>query len=231
LREKAYRNFIVDLYHGKPISGYSWLHGVKAGRMVHVGSVDTPVSIGDVKSIVSEFWKSVGKSSASPQTNGIDILGWDFAFDINETAKQHAAANKVDIKFMIIPREVLEPKAVEQGDIHFYELAALDVKARVKGLRAEVDLKNFIVSPEFIPDEVRKAISHWSQWIDYWAIDWNYRNDTFHNEWQSYRTKKDPKIELSASHTYETAGRYTVVVKVIDILGNDTTKMLDVEIQ
>jgi len=59
-------------------------------------------------------------------------------------------------------------------------------------------------------------------------VDWNYRNDTFHNEWQSYRTKKDPKIELRVSHTYEQKGKYQVVVKVIDILGNDTTKMIEI---
>ena len=35
--------------------GYTWLHGVKAGRMVHVGAVDAPVSVGDVTQIAAEF--------------------------------------------------------------------------------------------------------------------------------------------------------------------------------
>jgi adenine-specific DNA-methyltransferase len=73
-------------------------------------------------------------------------------------------------------------------------------------------------------------ISHWSQWVDYWAIDWDYKNDTFHNQYQSYRSRQNPTIELSSSHTYEHTGLYSVVVKVIDILGNDTTKLLTVEI-
>ncbi len=76
-----------------------------------------------------------------------------------------------------------------------------------------------------------RAVTHWSQWVDYWAVDWNYRGDTFHNEWQAYRTKKSPKLELKAEHTYETPGKYTVLVKVIDLLGNDTTKALEVEIR
>jgi len=165
------------------------------------------------------------------RVNGIDILGWEFAFDLNETAAQHAAANKVDLKFKKIPREVLEKKAVEQGDIHFFELAALSVKSKVKGKELELTLKDFIVPPDDIPQDVQSAITHWSQWIDYWAVDWNYRDDTFHNEWQSYRTKKEPKIELSVNHIYEEKGKYTVLVKVIDILGNDTTKVLNVEIK
>jgi len=51
----------------------------------------------------------------------------------------------------------------------------------------------------------------------YWAVDWNCRDDTFHNEWQSYRTKQDPKLELKVYRLYEEAGVYQVVVKVIDI--------------
>jgi adenine-specific DNA-methyltransferase len=82
-----------------------------------------------------------------------------------------------------------------------------------------------------VPAEVRSAIKHWSQMVDYWAVDWDFKDDTFHNQWQSYRTRKDPKLELSVKHEYPEPGKYTVVVKVIDILGNDTTKTLTVEIK
>ncbi|MDE3178838.1 MAG: hypothetical protein KGM47_04180 [Acidobacteriota bacterium] len=60
------------------------------------------------------------------------------------------------------------------------------------------------------------------------AVDWDYKNDTLHNQWQSYRTRKDPKIELGAKYTCPAPGKYSVVVKVIDILGNDTTRTLEV---
>jgi adenine-specific DNA-methyltransferase len=229
-QEKAYRSFILQLYHADAINGFNWLHGVKSKRMVHIGAIDSPVALGDVKAIIQEFWKSVGKFK-DVKTNGIDILGWEFAFDINETATQQAAANNVDIKFKKIPREALDKRAVEQGDIHFFELAGLDVKAKVKGINAELSLKEFVIPPDDVPEEVRKAVTHWSQWIDYWAVDWNYRDDTFHNEWQSYRKKKEPKIDLTVIHEYEEKGEYTVVVKVIDILGNDTTKALKVVVK
>jgi DNA modification methylase len=229
-QELSYRNFILELYHAQPVTGYNWLHGSKSGRMIHVGSVDSPVSIGDVKSIIQEFWKIVGKSK-DIQTNGVDVIGWDFAFEINETARQYAAENKVDLKFKKIPREVLEKRAVEQGDIQFFELASLDIKTEVKGKDLTITLNNFIIPPDDIPEEVRQAITHWQQCVDYWAIDWNYRDDTFHNEWQSYRTKKDPNIVLTTKHTYEEKGKYIVVVKAIDILGNDTTKALTINIK
>jgi len=228
-QEKAYKNFICDLYHAISLEGYTWIHGVKAGRMLHVGSVETPVTVEDIKNSILEFWKLAGKEQAAT-TNGIDFLGWDFAFDVNETAAQFAASNKVDVKFKKIPREVLEKKAVEQGDIKFYELASLDIKTKIEKNKLTVTLNNFIIPPDDIPEEVRESITHWSQWIDYWAVDWNYREDTFHNEWQSYRTKQNPKIELNAVNQYEQKGKFTVLVKVIDILGNDTTKALQIDI-
>lgn len=228
-QEKEYRKFILDLYRAQPISGHTYLHGAKAGRMVHVGGVEAPVSMGDIKSIVAEFWKNAGKDKDIKKT-GIDVLGWEFAFEINETAAQFASSNKVDLKFKKIPREVLEKKAVEQGDIKFFELAYLDVKIRADKKKVSLAIKNFIMPPDDIPVEVRGKVTHWSQWIDYWAVDWNYKNDTFHNEWQSYRTRQKQTLELSTTNEYDGPGTYTVLVKVIDILGNDTTKLVTVKV-
>jgi adenine-specific DNA-methyltransferase len=142
-----------------------------------------------------------------------------------------AAANNVDLKFKKIPREVLEKKAVEQGDIRFFELASLDVEVKTIAAKiVSVTLTDFIMPPDDVPEDVRQSITHWTQWIDYWAVDWNYRNDTFHNEWQSYRTKQQPNLETKTQSRYETSGKYAVVIKVIDILGNDTTKLVEITI-
>jgi adenine-specific DNA-methyltransferase len=92
-------------------------------------------------------------------------------------------------------------------------------------------LEDFVIPPDDVPADVQKAIKHWSQWIDYWAVDWDYKGDTFHNQWQSYRTRKNPDMEREVSFTYEVAGQYMIVVKVIDILGNDTTKAIQVEVK
>jgi adenine-specific DNA-methyltransferase len=35
---------------------------------------------------------------------------------------------------------------------------------------------------------------------------------------------------MQVAHTYSEPGEYTIVVKVIDILGNDTTKTLKVKV-
>ena len=230
-REGRYRRFILDLYHASPISGHTWLHGLKAARMVHVGAVDAPLTLADVKAIAAEVWRAVGKGKDAPKTAGVDILGWEFAFELNELARQVAAESRVDVIFKKIPREVLEKRAVEQGDIRFFELAALSVDLKVKKREVSLKLSDFVVSPDDIPEDVRRAIKHWDQYVDYWAVDWDYRGDTFHNQWQAYRTRKEPNLETATNHTYIEPGNYTVLVKVIDILGNDTTKALEVEVR
>jgi adenine-specific DNA-methyltransferase len=223
-REAAYRKFILDLYRATPITGQTWLHGVKGGRMVHVGAVDAPVTIADVKAIAREVWKAAGSADAKAAA---DILGWEFALELNETARNVAAESRVDVAFKKIPREVLEKKAVEQGDVKFFELGALSVDLKQSKREITIKLTDFVIPLDDVPEEARKAIKHWSQMVDYWAVDWDFKEDTFHNQWQSYRTRKEPKIDLQAKYTYADPGIYRIVVKVIDILGNDTTKTLE----
>src|SRR6266581_5103881 len=146
-------------------------------------------------------------------------------------AKQVAAESRVDVSFKKIPREVLDKKAVEQGDVKFFELGALSVDVKQKGREVSLKLSDFVIPTDDIPEEARKAIKNWSQLVDYWAVDWDYKNDTFHNQWQAYRTRKEPKIELVTSYEYKEPGKYQIVVKVIDILGNDTTKTLELAVK
>jgi adenine-specific DNA-methyltransferase len=96
----------------------------------------------------------------------------------------------------------------------------------------------------------------WEDWIDYWAVDFDYhsRPETiivtlpdatgrmvdrpqrtggfiFENKWQSFRTRRDRTLELeSASYEYPAKGKYRIAVKVIDIFGNDTTKVVEVSV-
>jgi hypothetical protein len=230
VRTSAYRTFILNLYHAQAVGGHSWLHGVKQGRMVHVGTVDAPITSGDVKQIVAEFRKVVGTGKTAPAATGIDLLGWDFAFELNEVARQDAEKAGIDLRLVRIPREVLEKRAVEQGDIRFFELAALSVDAKRTRRKVRLTLEDFVIPLDDVPADVQKAVTHWSNWIDYWAVDWDNQGDTFHNEWQAYRTRKANKIALTTEHEYSDNGEYTVVVKVIDILGNDTTKVLQIKV-
>jgi hypothetical protein len=92
----------------------------------------------------------------------------------------------------------------------------------------------------------------WTDWIDYWAIDFGFENKKevirtknvetgqwdeqwtgsyiFENEWQSFRTKKDRALELTSAPQELGKGKHKIAVKVVDIFGNDTMKIIELNI-
>ncbi len=106
----------------------------------------------------------------------------------------------------------------------------MSVELRKKKCDVTLTLTDFVIPPDDVPQDVQRAIKHWSQWIDYGAVDWDNKGDTFHNEWQAYRTRQNRELQKSVAHAYPAPGEYTIVVKVIDILGNDTTKTMRVKV-
>ena len=95
-----------------------------------------------------------------------------------------------------------------------------------------IELRDYTPSYlDIIETALKKKISSFSDWIDYWAIDFN-KNDTFFNtNWASYRTQKRRQLALeSNSYKYNSAGMYTIQVKVIDIFGITKVKEYPIEI-
>ena len=92
----------------------------------------------------------------------------------------------------------------------------------------------------------------WTDWVDYWSVDFDMESKKeivrtidpetekekeewtggyiFENEWQSFRTKKDRKLELMSAAKEVSKGRRKVAIKVVDIFGNDTTRVIEVNI-
>jgi hypothetical protein len=221
-----YLAFILRLYGSVPLAGLQHIHGKKGSVAVHVGNVDSPVTIGDVASALDEC-VAVGLEE-------LHVLGWEWEMGLNDLVDQLAADRKVRLRLLAIPREVMETQAVEKKDIKFFELAHLAAEAVAAGSHAiRMQLTNFAMSgAEGIDPDVLAKIEKWSDFVDYWAVDWDFRNDTFVNGWVAYRTRKERRLPLESDvHTYGAPGRYGVAVKVVDVFGNDTTRVFPVEVK
>ena len=227
-----YFAFILKLYGAQPISGFEHLHGKKGKAMVKIGTVDAPVTIDEIQHGLDECIRLKQRE--------LHVLGWEWEMGLagQNSARRgglmHDEARVRGVKLILlqIPREVMEQQAVDKDDVRFFELAYLEaVIGMPKKLTAQVKLRNFVIpNSELLPDEVRDKVSRWSDYIDYWAVDWDFRNDTFMQGWVAYRTRKDRTLPLiSDSHTYEKRGNYRALVKVIDIFGNDTSQAFDIE--
>jgi hypothetical protein len=220
-----YLAFILKLYGATPVAGMQHIHGKKGGAVIHVGAVDAPVTI-------DEVMKALDECVATGQKE-LHVLGWEWEMGLNDTVEQLAVERGVRMKLLAIPREVMETQAVDRGDIRFFELAHLDCSIEVEPKRqAVVRLTGFALSgADAIHPEVLAKIEKWSDFVDYWAIDWDFKNDTFVDGWVAYRTRKERRLALTSdTHAYGAPGTYRVAVKVVDIFGNDTTKVYPVEV-
>ena len=93
----------------------------------------------------------------------------------------------------------------------------------------------------------------WTDWIDYWSVDFDFESKqeiirvpkennpdefeqkwtgdfVFENEWQSFRTKDQASLELTTSTKEMSKNETTIAVKVVDIFGNDTMKIMKVKL-
>lgn len=221
---KNYVNFILQLYNAKPVDNFVFIHGKKGSKGVHVGLVDSPVSKKEIFDTLTECKKAGFES--------LDVLGWEWEMGLNDSIiKEIDEMFKIKLSLWVIPREVMDKRAVESGDIDFYELAHLQVDIVKEVNDVKVALKDFIIpNPDLIPPEVQNKINKWSDFIDYWAVDWNF-DGTFHNQWQIYRTKELPVLKTETGfHKYQ-KGKYTILIKVVDIFGNDTSTLREIVIK
>jgi SAM-dependent methyltransferase len=222
---RAYLDTILAFYRAEPVEGFQHLHGRKAGRMVHVGATDAPVTIDETEEVMDEMAE-----------NGIevcDLLGWEWEMGLHDTITERARRRGLDLRPRQIPREVMERQLTDADAVRFFELAYVDLDVRRQGRETCVVLKDFAIpSEELIPLKVRERVASWSDLIDYWSVDYDFTDDVFHNEWQAYRTREDSVLTTQSDwHEYAAPGRYAIVIKIIDIFGNDTTKLAEVTIK
>jgi len=229
LTERAlyeYLAFVLKLYKAQPVAGMDHLHGKKSRAMIHIGAVDAPVTIAEIDAALDEC--------VNVKQPELHILGWEWEMGLYDLMVGAAKQKGVKLMLLQIPREVMEQQAADKGDVRFFELAHLEAEIKQsKNLEAKVTLKDFVIpNTQLIPEEVREKVKKWSDYIDYWAVDWDFQNDTFMQGWVAYRTRKERKLSLTSdTHTYNKAGKYRILVKVIDIFGNDTSQAFEVEVK
>jgi len=222
---RAYLDTILAFYNAEPVEGFIHLHGRKADRMVHVGATDAPVTIDETEDVMDEM--------ADNGIEACDLLGWEWEMGLHDTISERARRRGLDLRPRQIPREVMERQVSEADAVRFFELAFVDLDVRRQGQEACVVLKDFAIpSEDLIPQKVRESIATWSDLIDYWSVDFDFSDDVFHNQWQAYRTRENPALAIQSDwHEYPKPGSYAIVVKIIDIFGNDTTKLAEVRIK
>jgi hypothetical protein len=275
-KEAAFLDLILRAYRAERTDGFVSFSGKRAGRLVAVGPVNMPVSRLFVEEIILECRKKhITKVDIlgfefemglfpnvldEARGKGIDIAPKYIPADVFD--KRAVEKNQVvfhDVSFIEIKPHVKGGSvAVELTDFSvFYSqdsIANAEATLKDKGSRIVVE-KGQIVKVSKDKDGIvsREALTKsWTDWIDYWSVDFDFENkreiiriqnpDTrkweeswtgdyiFENEWQSFRTKRDRKLELTSVFHECPAGRSKIAVKVVDIFGNDTMTIAEVTV-
>jgi adenine-specific DNA-methyltransferase len=275
-KEEHYLTLILNAYKAERTFQTPPFHGRKSGTLVVVGPIDAPVTQGQVHEAV--------EAARKLRMSRVDVLGFEFEMGIVPHAQDQARARGINLALRYIPKDVFDRRAVEKGQVVFYDVAYVEVQTKAKGRAVMVKLKDFGVyyrqdDVDALGAEMKDGASKvtvdkgqvvkvtkdkkgiikrevltkaWTDWIDYWAVDFDFENRKeivriteaggserdvwtggyiFENEWQSFRSRKDRTLELtSAPHEYGRKGHYKIAVKVIDIFGNDTTKVAEVTV-
>jgi len=273
-KEKDFIKLILSAYKAEPVDSFNVFVGKKRDRLVAVGQIDTPVT--------SDFLEKVIAECKEKKITKADVLGFDYEMGLDfESAKKIG----IDVQFKVIPREVFDKKAVEKGQVKFYDVAYIEVKPIIRGRgnskEVAIELTDFSVfynqdntgeveeklqsggnkiiiengqvikiSKDKNTDIIEREVltKKWTDWIDYWSVDFEFESKKeivrvveektgeekeewtgsyiFENEWQSFRTKKDRTLELTSAFKDAQKGKMKIAIKVIDIFGNDTTKVI-----
>lgn len=274
-KQNEYISLILSAYKAERIHQLPPFHGKRGANIVSIGNIDSPVTKIQVNEILQKCQEL--------RISQVDVLGFEFEMGLVPEIIDEAKTKGITLNLKYIPKDVFDRRAIEKGQVKFYDVAYIDFKPYIKDSTISIELKDYC--SYYTQDDLNEVIEgiknkqdkiiidngqilkvskdtdgitkqelltkNWYDWIDYWSIDFDYEskkeiitivedekekevwtgNYVFENEWQSFRTKKNNKLELtSCSHTYLQKGKYKVAVKVIDIFGNDTTKVIEVNV-
>lgn len=277
-KEKDFVDLILKAYKAQKVEGFNNFSGKKSDRLVAIGPINLPVTrlyveelllecrtkhVSRVDILAFEFEMGLFPTIQEEAKNkGVDLKMKYIPREVFDKR----AVEKDQVKFYDVSFIELKPHfkkgafQIELEDFSvFYSQDDLESSKESLGkgkTKVIVDNgkiysiskdKSGIVQPPVL------LTKKWTDWIDYWSIDFDYQNKreiikvidpatgkeveqwtgdyVFENEWQSFRTKKDRSLELKTPWHECNAGRRKVAVKVIDIFGNDTMKVIDINVE
>ncbi len=131
----------------------------------------------------------------------------------------------------LIVQHAAEPSAPAPSPKRRRSGRELEAVVAVDGRSATIELASFALPMRAVPAVARASVTHWSQWIDGWCIDWDHRGGALNAGSRLWRARAEAPLALRATHAYATSGRYVALVKAFDVLGGATTKVIQVDVR
>ena len=121
-KEREFRDLILRAYKAQPLEGESFFHGKNAGRLVVIGPINLPVGRLFVEEVITECRKR-GASR-------VDMLAFEFEMGLFPAVLEEAKQKGIDLVPKQIPPEVFDKRAVEKGQVVFFDISFIDAQPR-----------------------------------------------------------------------------------------------------
>ncbi|MFX0093326.1 MAG: DNA methyltransferase [Candidatus Hodarchaeota archaeon] len=203
---------ILQAFGGVPLKESSPFQGKKDENYIYIGKHEQVISETDIESL-NRFLKQ----EKDPEAELI-ILGWKFRFDLPFFINLH---QKTKHKIYLI-RIHKSPNTYS-----FNPLPSIDIRWKVISESYQVHLS---INSYYLSDEETNSLNlpqtpHSLDFIDYWAVNW----DSEHKktvDWYSFRKLGSGRkivrgINRETAWRYSKAGKYTILINIVDIVGND----------
>ena len=132
-----------------------------------------------------------------------------------------------------IPQDFLRKKIQNSIEFNNLEKPEFTIDIKIKSNEVIIELRDYIIPyVDLISEKVKAQVKSFSDWIDFWAINFNHVPEIFNTEWVSFRTPKNRELKLiSSPFIYKISGNYTISIKVIDILGTESIQNYEIRIK
>lgn len=187
-KRSLYRDEMVKVFGGEPVTHSPLLHGRKGNSWVHIGPLDGPISVGQV-------W-NIAREAQGTGTKAVTILSADFDTLSGGEKEDIKAKTGVTVTVRVIPcsaldecrrrLEIMRSRSVEPIETMaipaFYAPLSIVLQANATGrtvelrlVRCEVDIESFVasqrpmlklVSDAMAPATRKKAQAELDKWED-----------------------------------------------------------------
>lgn len=139
-REQDFRDLILKAYRAEPLPETGFFHGKNGSRLVVVGPINQPVGRLFVEEVITECRKH--------GATRVDLLAFEFEMGLFPASLEEAKQKGIDLTPKTIPPEVFDRRAVEKGQVRFYDVAYVEATPRFNKndkLTLAVELTDFSV--------------------------------------------------------------------------------------
>ncbi len=269
LKEKFFKKIVLSAYNAKPRVGSKRLDGEKEEKTIAIAPINQPCSLFFIDKVINEcieeginkteilaFEYELGlfpKAMILASRKGVRITFRYIPKDILEgkTLKSNNIFFNEVSYFEINPIYNSKGVSLELSNYTVCHAQDNSSKDRKKVLESghSMTLKNGLLISKFYDKktghtEDHVITNHWTDWIDYWAVDFNYSKENlsktsterksstyptyiFNNDWQSFRDRNCSELTLITPTIKFKVNPPTLAVKVVNILGNETMQVIN----